>query len=187
MAATAGMQTLSGLSIFNPYDFTLSWLGPMVPMGPPTTVAEPTGGSVYSESISRAMEGYQRVIQQKGIPRDPMQWNPDQSEEWARFCKKEFNMTDFNPASLHIPGMDLCSMTPGFLTTTIVGPKYVAETLYLCLEKLKGTTSIEDMAYLQGPYTFDPNLPTINVTGSPRHPSVHNDETGLGVFDDNAP
>ena len=29
MAATAGMQTLSGLSIFNPYDFTLSWLGPM--------------------------------------------------------------------------------------------------------------------------------------------------------------
>ena len=70
-----------------------------------------------------------------------MQWNPDQSEEWARFCKKEFNMTDFNPASLHIPGMDLCSMTPGFLTTTIVGPKYVAETLYLCLEKLKGTTS----------------------------------------------
>ena len=42
---------------------------PPVPMGPPTTVAEPTGGSVYSESISRAMEGYQRVIQQKGIPR----------------------------------------------------------------------------------------------------------------------
>ena len=42
------------------------------------------------------------------------------------------------------------------------------------------------MAYLQGPYTLDPNLPTINVTGSPRHPSVHNDETGLGVFDDNA-
>ena len=45
-------------------------LSPAVPIGPPTTIAEPTPVGMYAdEGVARAMDNYQRIMQQKGIPR----------------------------------------------------------------------------------------------------------------------
>ena len=57
------------LALTDPSCYLYAPLPSAVPIGPPSTIAEPTPVGVYADEVTRAMDNYQRVMQHKGIPR----------------------------------------------------------------------------------------------------------------------
>ena len=77
-----------------------------------------------------------------------MHWTAEQVEDWAEFCQRELPLPSFNPAALKLSGADLCAVTPDFLNTTLGGPKYIGDSLYKCLERLRASKTSGELSLL---------------------------------------